>query len=1100
MLLENLRRQARLLCGAAMATLVVAGPALSAEAAVFNIPSQPLSTALAQFGVQSEQGVFADSELTSTKVTRGVVGEKDPEAALTQLLAGTGLAFRREAGAFVIVQAGEGGSGPQQSGAGEGGAGVIEALVVTAQKREEAIQDVPIAISAFSQQALEAQKIEGGFDLLKAIPNVTFSKNNFSGYNFSIRGIGTKGISVATDPGVAVEFNGTPLIRNRLFEQEYFDVERVEVLRGPQGTLHGRNATAGVINVISSKPDLDTYSAMVKGEVGNYKTRRLSGYANMPLVEGKLGIRVAGALTSRDGYDFNATTGNSINGRELWSTRVTVGFEPTERIRADLLWERFEEDDNRSRTGKQLCHRDPGPSSLGAQANLGPVTAAWMSQGCKAGNLYEAGAFGTPNGLSIPFILAMAGLREYGAPPIGYSRPVAGNPDRNLYGVDPIPLVDPYGGMMQTRDLRTISSIKDPIYRATTDVFELNMDFELSDTLTLSSQTAYLTDKIYSFQDYNRFNTVPIFADSSNLWEVGTDPDTFAEIDIPSPLRGLTPNGIYCDPQLGCSDTIAGFDISQAESKQFSQEFRLQSNFDGPLNFSVGANYLRYETLEDYYVMFNLVTLLLQSNGLLNAFNQSSDYTMCMPKTSLGMPTGAPAVPLNSPDSQYCTYIDPNPVDRINGEGHNYFRSKNPYELTSTAGFGEVYWEATPTVKVTAGVRYTNDEKVFTPVPTQLLLSSSLLLSGTVDRGYPSLPDIKQTWREWTGRVGVDWKPDLPFTDQTLLYAFASRGYKGGGANPPGIGYSNGGEFPPLLDTLAYPPLFEPEYVTALELGSKNTLLDGALVINAAAFYYDYKDYQVSQIKERTSVNENFDATVWGLELESVFAPTRNLRMNLTVGYQDSRIGDGEQSIDLMDRTQGHDEYVVFKPWVQLPSNCVIPSSVIEALIAENRNFALAAPGWPEYAVFPVQCGGFFGGPLNPSGAPNDGQGFYADLSGNELPNAPHWTVSFGAEYSVDLNESWRATVRGDAYWQSQSWHRVYNNDPYDKLHGWYNTNLSIWLENGDAGLKVELYAKNLLDKTPITDAFLNSDDTGLTTNVFVLDPRLIGLSIRKEF
>jgi outer membrane receptor protein involved in Fe transport len=69
-----------------------------------------------------------------------------------------------------------------------------------------------------------------------------------------------------------------------------------------------------------------------------------------------------------------------------------------------------------------------------------------------------------------------------------------------------------------------------------------------------------------------------------------------------------------------------------------------------------------------------------------------------------------------------------------------------------------------------------------------------------------------------------------------------------------------------------------------------------------------------------------------------------------------------------------------------------------------------------------------------------------------------------------------------------------------DKLHGWYNVNLSVWLEKPDQDLKIEFYAKNLLDKTPITDAFLNSDDTALTTNVFVLDPRLIGLSIRKGF
>src|SRR3546814_18106016 len=127
-------------------------------------------------------------------------------------------------------------------------------IVVTAQMLVERIQDVPIAISAFSGEALAAQKVEGGFDLMKAVPNLTFSKSNFSSYNLSIRGIGTKAVSTTTDPGVAVSFHNTALIHNRMLEQEYFDVERVEVLRGPQGTLYGRNATASVVKLHSAKP------------------------------------------------------------------------------------------------------------------------------------------------------------------------------------------------------------------------------------------------------------------------------------------------------------------------------------------------------------------------------------------------------------------------------------------------------------------------------------------------------------------------------------------------------------------------------------------------------------------------------------------------------------------------------------------------------------------------------------------------------------------------------------------------------------------------------------------------------------------------------
>ena len=89
--------------------------------------------------------------------------------------------------------------------------------------------------------------------------------------------------------------------------------------------------------------------------------------------------------------------------------------------------------------------------------------------------------------------------------------------------------------------------------------------------------------------------------------------------------------------------------------------------------------------------------------------------------------------------------------------------------------------------------------------------------------------------------------------------------------------------------------------------------------------------------------------------------------------------------------------------------------------------------------------------------------------------------------------------MRGDFYWQSQSFARVYNSQN-DKLRAWTNANISLWFEQADWGVTAEVYVKNVFDESPITDAFLNSDDSGLTTNVFTLDPRLIGVSVRKSF
>lgn len=766
---------------------VAAATPACAQAKSFDVPAQSATTGIAELGRQADIQIVAARRLTEGKQVNAVHGDMTVEQALAVLLRGTGLTARRTgAGTWSVVASGE----PQAASADDSGYRGEE-IVVTAQKRKEAAQDVPIAITALSQKNLEEQKIEGGPDIMRAVPNLTFSKSNFTGYNLSIRGVGTKAISATSDPGVAVAFNNAGLIHNRFFEQEFFDIERIEVLRGPQGTLYGRNATGGVVNLISAKPKLNTFEGSIKGEVGNYDSRRLTAMLNVPIAKDVLGIRVAGSMTDRDGYDFNRATQNRINGRDLWSLRTTVAFEPAPWLRANAIWERFREKDNRSRTGKQLCTVDPGRTQFGT-LDLSQLPASgiynreagirsYFNQGCLPGSLYDDAAFGVPSGLAVSFIQAPITQRNWGLS-IGSTTkqfPGLAGGVNSLVGV--LWPEDPYAGMTQSRNLREIDSVRDPIYRARSDVFEFNLEADITDGLTLVSQTAYNEDQVYSFQDYNRFNSNPAFTDTLTLEPpIGSTK--------PNAHRNIAPGGIFCDPQIGCSNRVAIFDISKAKSKQFSQEFRLQSDFDGPLNFSIGGNYTHFKTLNDYYVMSNVLTALASTSPLYNngqSLPNGVDLSVC-PVSNFG--TGG-VVAIDDPGSQ-CPYVDPNPLEAINGEGHNYFRSKNPYKLRSYALFGEAYWNISDDVKLTAGLRYTDDRKTFTPVPSQTLLAPGLIGGGTVSKGYPAKPDIVQSWGEFTGRFGVDWKPQLGFTDDTLLYAFYSRGYKGGGANPPTPGYA----------------------------------------------------------------------------------------------------------------------------------------------------------------------------------------------------------------------------------------------------------------------------------------------------------------------
>jgi outer membrane receptor protein involved in Fe transport len=451
--------------------------------------------------------------------------------------------------------------------------------------------------------------------------------------------------------------------------------------------------------------------------------------------------------------------------------------------------------------------------------------------------------------------------------------------------------------------------------------------------------------------------------------------------------------------------------------------------------------------------------------------------------------------------------MDPNPISSLNGMGHNYFRSSNPYTLNSYAAFGEVNYNVFDSLKLTAGLRWTEDQKHFTDIPSEILVPGW---------GYPAVGVVNQQWDQFTGRAVANWTPKLDFTDQTLIYGSYSHGYKAGGANPPGAmlliyNADEGGE----ISNPVHPLTFKPEFIDAFELGTKNTLLDGALTLNGNAFYYNYENYQISEIVDRTSINLNFDAHVKGAELEATWEPVPGLRFNFGGGYEDTRLAKGDHAVDLMDRTAGNSDWIVVKPFITQASNCIVPSYVV-AYQLQYTSYSISGDCGNAYishldpvtgAPYGTSQTNTHGDPIipgtydgfDPLTAPNNGAGFDKDLGGNELPNAPHFTVSAGAQYTVPLTSDWAGTLRSDFYWQDASWARVFNDDPYDRIHGYTNLNLTL-IFTSQNGWQVMLYDKNVFNTTAITGTFLNSDDTGLTTNVFLTDPKLIGVRITKNW
>ena len=200
--------------------------------------------------------------------------------------------------------------------AADNGAGTtIGELVVTAERREENLQDTPIAVSAFSSDTLKSKRLDGGENLVLQVPNSNYTRSNFGGYNFKIRGIGTDVVSagVGGAAGVSINVNELPVTFNNFANTDFFDVDRVEVVRGPQGTLYGRNATGGAVDVITTKPS-QTFGGFGTVEYGNYNTLKLTGAVNIPLGDA-FAIRIAGVRLTQDGFGENSYLASRVDGR-----------------------------------------------------------------------------------------------------------------------------------------------------------------------------------------------------------------------------------------------------------------------------------------------------------------------------------------------------------------------------------------------------------------------------------------------------------------------------------------------------------------------------------------------------------------------------------------------------------------------------------------------------------------------------------------------------------------------------------------------------------------------------------------------------------------
>jgi outer membrane receptor protein involved in Fe transport len=972
-------------------------------------------------------------------------------------------------------------------------------IIVTAQRSNERLQDVPIAVSAFNSEALEKQQIKNTSDLQLTLPNVTFTKGNFTGSSFTIRGIGDLCVGVACDSATAIHINDAPLFGTRLFEGEFYDLAQIEVLRGPQGTLFGRNATSGVINFRTARPDLSGMSANAEAEYGNFNGVKFKGMVNVPVGD-TVGVRLAGYYLNRDGYTTNLFDNSKIDNRDLWGARASLRFEPSSATTIDLMAQYFHENDNRMRIQKQMCQRDP----TGVMGCLnGRRDYSMTNANSTLGTIFGSQEFFRIRGL-----------------PAGQTAQTPNFSLGSLYGPDA------YAGVTNPADPRVVNTDFTPTYFSEEWIVQGSIQQDLGSGLQLKVSGNWQSVKVDSQQDYNNSvqnrsqmatGLAALAAGAAGqlpLFGAGSGPVVANYLrPIANALIPNGPTGQLCtslsEPTLSgvfggkrtCAMTPLDFDRSVQEQTSWTGEAILSSDWDGPFNFLIGGIYGQLDLTENSYYVNTFG--LDYAAGILGAFG------------AIG-----PGLPANGTTSYALA--------------SSFYRNHSDDLRVKTYGlFGEAYYEFNDKLKLTLGLRYNNDEKdvrARTSLFTDSVGGSVLLPTGSASitqaLGYANLDyDAGKAGAQefairnakfdaWTGRAVLDYQ----ITPDNLVYVSYSRGYKSGGINPP------------LSPIFSVPESFGPETVNAFEIGSKNQF--GSLTLNLTGFYYKYKQLQLSRIVARTSVNDNVDANIYGLEAEAIFRPTREFALNIGASYLHTEVSTDKLTSNPRDFGAGRADAVIIKD-ITNAANCAVASNSgnaagVNAFVNGVNNLINAGvvpgvqggAGLQGTTAFPADgglkstgafsicsvltaaaSGAFAAAGLNPAtlgGVTVYAAGIPVNIKGNKLPGAPDYKFSAGAQYEIPMGDM-SLTPRADFVYTGNSFGNIFNGN-VNKIPSYTQVNAQLQLDGPDKKWFARVWVQNLFDKDAITGLYVTDQSSGNYTNIFTLEPRRFGLTAGIKF
>ncbi|WP_372809508.1 TonB-dependent receptor [Litorivivens sp.] len=680
---------------------------------------------------------------------------------------------------------------------------VLEEVLVTAQKRSESTQDIPVAVTGLSGDSLDKLGFDSAVDIGAQVPNMQVS----GAYGevqpiFSIRGVSMSDYSSNQASPIGVYVDEAYLGPTYSHGASFFDVERLEVLRGPQGTLYGKNTTGGAINIITRTPRFDGEgSRYLKAGAGNFGATTLEAGAEAELIPGTLAARLSGKIKQDDGW--MEIKGQSEDGAatDFRGGRLALNW---------LINDRWDA------VFKYTVSKNDGTSTPPKGEGRTP----------------------TPDGNDIDYT--------------GYSRPKS----LGFHEVE-----SNASGDLNTR----------------TDLSVLTINYN-ADNYTLTSVSSYL------------------------------DADYYQEQDTDGGPKGLL-------EILWASD-----------SQSYSQDLRFTSAFDGMFNIIAGL-YYGFEDL-----------------AMHNTYLIFSDFPD--PRVVLAKPDTLGDAPYLIDVGQVVHRMD---VEKESAAAYTQMR----FDFTANFGMdiGLRYTRDTNTMPYLNLSRYTDDgEPVGTWVPGNptgvdngwirldsnsalAILSNPATLSAATAGGYThgpfttaSAPELESTEKEWTGKIGVDYR----FSEEWMAYASYSKGYRAGSFNG-GVYYVSR-----TIDGGAYAA---PEYIDAYEVGFKADLLDNSMRLNAAAFYYDYTDQQFINVVGISNFLENAGASsIKGVEAELWARATERLTLQMAVGFLETEFS--ELSLANTETLDDPDDQV------DLSGNELISAPAVNASVSADYDILLTDSGY----------------------------------------------------------------------------------------------------------------------------------------------------------